>query len=94
MAVLGLLRSTLPVDANRQKRAFGAVLRRVRAAAGLTQEALAHAASLSTTFISLVENGHKAPTILVVQQLAKALGVTASALLADWERELARTRKK
>ncbi len=43
----------------------------------LTQEALAHRSGLTATYVSLVENGHKAPTILAVRQLAEGLGVTA-----------------
>jgi transcriptional regulator with XRE-family HTH domain len=82
------------VDANRLRATFGAVVRRRRRAAGLTQEALSHAAGLSTTFVSLVENGHKAPTILVVRHLAQALGVSAATLVAEWEREYGRTAKE
>lgn len=93
MAAAAAVRSTLVVDASGLRRAFGVVLRRSRAAAGLTQESLAHAAGLSTTFVSLVENGHKAPTILVVGQLARGLGVSAASLVAAWERESARPAK-
>jgi transcriptional regulator with XRE-family HTH domain len=71
---------------NRLRKGFGAVVRRRRKAAGLTQEGLAHATGLSSTFISLVENGHKAPTILVVRQLALALGLTAALLVAERHR--------
>jgi transcriptional regulator with XRE-family HTH domain len=74
------------VGTNRLRKGFRAVVRRRRKAAGLTQEGLAHVAGLSTRFISLVENGHKAPTILVVRQLAQALGLTAARLVAEWER--------
>src|SRR5437870_387105 len=94
MASAPPVRSTLRVDASRLRKAFGSVVRRRRAAAGLTQEALAHAAGLSVTFVSLVENGHKSPTILVARQLAHALGTTGAALVTDWERESGRGGKK
>jgi transcriptional regulator with XRE-family HTH domain len=59
----------------------------------MTQEGLAHAAGLSTTFISLIENGHKAPTILVVWQLAETLGVTAARLVEEWGAENGKAEK-
>jgi transcriptional regulator with XRE-family HTH domain len=82
------------VDASLLRKAFGAVVRRRRAAAGLTQEALAHAAGISVTYTSLLENGHRTPTILVVRQLAQVLGTTATTLTAEWERECGRGPKK
>jgi hypothetical protein len=42
----------------------------------------------------LLKNVHMAPTFLVLLQLARALGVAASALVADWERECGRAAKK
>ena len=41
---------------------------------------------VSATSVFLVENGHKAPTVLVARQLADALGVTTAALMAEWDR--------
>jgi hypothetical protein len=52
------------------------------------------AAGLSTTFIPPVGNHHEAPTVLVLLQLARALGVTTAALVAEWEREYVRAAKK
>jgi transcriptional regulator with XRE-family HTH domain len=66
---------------------FGIVLRRLREAAGISQEALAEAAELHRNYVGLLERGQRMPTILVVQQLAAALGTTASKMMAKVERE-------
>jgi transcriptional regulator with XRE-family HTH domain len=67
------------------QRKFGEVVRRRRQAAGLSQEALADRAGLHRTYISLLERGQRAPSILVVQQLAKALDTTMASLVAEVE---------
>jgi transcriptional regulator with XRE-family HTH domain len=69
------------------QRRFGAVLRRRREAAGLSQEALAAEAGLHRNYVGLLERGQRMPTILAAEQLATALGTTASRLLAEVERE-------
>ena len=63
--------------------AFGARVREVRNAQGLTQEALAEAAELHPTFISNVERGYRVPTVPTMLRLARGLGVDASALVDD-----------
>ncbi|MDQ3094383.1 MAG: helix-turn-helix domain-containing protein [Actinomycetota bacterium] len=65
--------------------AFGARLREVRHARGLSQEALAHAASLYPTYISNCERGYSAPTLETLLRLAAALEVMPSALVDDLE---------
>lgn len=67
--------------------AFGAALRRVRLAAGLTQEGLGLEAGVQRNFISLIELGQNQPTIGTIARLARALGLKASALVAEAERE-------
>jgi len=54
----------------------------MREAAGLSQEELAHRASVHVTYLSGVENGRRNPTVLVVGRLALALD-TAAARLFD-----------
>lgn len=66
---------------------FGLVLRRRREAAGLSQEALAAAAGLHRTYVSLLERGQRAPSIVVVQQLARGLGTTMTSLIRALEAE-------
>jgi transcriptional regulator with XRE-family HTH domain len=87
MAEKRRLLSTAGVSTSKRKELFGEVVRRRRAAAKMTQEQLSHRSGLTTAFISLVENGHKAPSIISLQQLASALGVKAAILIAEWERK-------
>lgn len=56
-------------------------VRKARDAKGWSQEDLADASGLHRTYVSGVERAVRNPTIAIVAQLAKALGVTASDLL-------------
>ncbi|MBL8343960.1 MAG: helix-turn-helix transcriptional regulator [Rubrivivax sp.] len=64
---------------------FGAALRRVRLAAGMSQERLALEAGVQRNFISLIETGQNQPTIGTIYKLARALGMKASELVAAAE---------
>lgn len=64
---------------------FGAALRRVRLAAGMTQEQLGLEAGVQRNFISLIETGQNQPTISTIAKLARALGMKASELVAAAE---------
>ena len=66
---------------------FGAALRRVRLAAGLSQERLALESGVQRNFISLIETGQNQPTISTIVKLARALGLKASELVAEAESE-------
>ena len=66
---------------------FGAALRRLRLAAGFSQEQLGLEAGVQRNFISLIELGQNQPTITTVAKLAGALGLKASELVAEAERE-------
>jgi transcriptional regulator with XRE-family HTH domain len=66
---------------------FGAVLRRRREEAGISQEALAAEAELHRNYVGLLERGKQIPTILVVEKLATALGTTITSLMRDVEKE-------
>ena len=66
-------------------RQFGTTIRSRREAAGLTQEKLAELSGLHRTYISLLERGLRMPSILVVQQLARALKTTMASLLGEIE---------
>ncbi len=63
------------------KKRLGTNLRRLREAKGLGQEAFAFEAGIHRTYVSDIERGARNPTITVVENLAVALGVTASELL-------------
>lgn len=56
-------------------------LRRLRKAAGLSQEELAHRSKIDRTYISALERSVYAAGIDVVDRLAKELGVDAADLL-------------
>lgn len=68
---------------NAVARAFGATIREMRTARGLSQEALAERSGFDRTYPSLLERGLRTPTLGVIVRLAEALGVSAEALLAD-----------
>ena len=61
---------------------FGQRIRELRAAKHptMTQEQLAHAANLTTSAVSNVERGQKAPNLTTVLKLARGLKVDAEDL--------------
>lgn len=67
------------------EKAFGQALRKRRRSAKLTQENLAFEAGSGRVFISQIERGLKQPTFQTILKLAKALGCSASELVADAE---------
>ena len=71
---------------------FGAALRRVRLAAGMSQERLGLESGVQRNFISLIETGQNQPTITTIVKLASALGLKASELVAEAEAEVGRRR--
>jgi transcriptional regulator with XRE-family HTH domain len=72
---------------------FGATLRRIRLAAGLTQEQLALEAGVQRNFISLIELGQNQPTIGTIAKLARALDMKASELVAAAEDDVVKSRR-
>ncbi len=68
--------------------AFGRVLRRLRAEAGITQEELGFEADLRRTFISVLELGQQQPTLTTILKLAKPLKHTAKDIVGLVEAEL------
>ena len=62
--------------------AFGKVIRDLRKANQISQEKLAEASNLDRSFISLLECGHKQPSLITIFQLAKALNLSASKILS------------
>lgn len=70
-------------------KAFGQVIRELRHARGLSQEALADASELDRTFLSQLETGRKQPSLLTIFRLAVALHLPASTLLQQVEAKVA-----
>jgi len=62
---------------------FGARVRELREDRGLSQEALADAAELHRTHISLIERGQRSVRLETIERLAIAFGVQPSELLPD-----------
>jgi len=53
-------------------------IQRIRREKDLSQEEVAHLADIHQTYLSGVETGKRNPSILVVERIAKALGVDIS----------------
>lgn len=68
--------------------AFGRALRNLRKEKKLTQDELSLFSRVDRSYISELENGEKAPSLLTITALARALHVKPSALIEDYEREL------
>jgi transcriptional regulator with XRE-family HTH domain len=63
--------------------AVGANLRRLRVRRGLSLERLAQRSAVSRAMLGQVELGQSTPTIAIVWKIARALGVTFSALITS-----------
>lgn len=53
---------------------FGANVRRLRKAKGLSQEALADEVGLAVTYVGQIERGSRNPSLSVVERMAEVLG--------------------
>lgn len=76
---------------------FGAHLRKLRTARGMTQAQLAESARTSTPFISQLERGLTTPTLGMLLRLAEALGCRPSGLVRifdGWPYISPKSRKK
>jgi transcriptional regulator with XRE-family HTH domain len=66
---------------------FGKNLRKLRLAAGLTQEQLAEKSNISVDFLSLIERGRNSPSFDNLDSLASALQLQVSDLFVFEETE-------
>jgi len=66
-------------------KAFGATLRRIRKARGLSQEEFAHVASLDRSYVGQIERGEKNITLMKIRQIADALDMPVSAIFKNLE---------
>jgi transcriptional regulator with XRE-family HTH domain len=69
---------------------FGSVLKRLRGARGLSQERLATDSGLDRTFISLLERGHRQPSLGTLEHISHALDMTLVDLISEVENEAGR----
>ena len=63
------------------RRRVGRNLKKFRIERGLSQEGLAFECGLHRTYVSGVERGVRNPTVLVLEQIAKALRIPTARLL-------------
>jgi transcriptional regulator with XRE-family HTH domain len=68
---------------------FGRIVRRRREAAGLSQEELAERTGVSRNYVGMIERGETNPTLVVLHDLAVALGVSMNSLIGDLEADIA-----
>ena len=59
---------------------LGENLRQIRKEKGMTQLELGKKLKLDVGYISYLENGKKNPTVMTIEKIAKALGVSVSEL--------------
>lgn len=74
--------------------AFGKVLRRLREAAGLTQEQLGFEADLRRTYVSILELGQQQPSLTTIFKIAQALNCSPGSLLDMVSEEINRPKEK
>ncbi|MBE9917887.1 helix-turn-helix transcriptional regulator [Paenibacillus donghaensis] len=68
--------------------AFGRALRKIRKENKFTQDELSIYSRVDRSYISELENGEKAPSLLTITALARALQVKPSVLIMSYENEL------
>jgi transcriptional regulator with XRE-family HTH domain len=69
---------------------FGKRVRQLRTAAGWTQEQLAEAAGITTTYTSDLERGTKVPSLTIVLRISRAFRVPVADLLRDFTTDAVR----
>jgi transcriptional regulator with XRE-family HTH domain len=69
---------------------FGKRLRQLRLDAGWTQEELAEAAGITTTYTSDLERGTKVPSLTIVLRISRAFRMSVAELLKDFTADAVR----
>src|SRR5438552_2246067 len=62
---------------------LGKTIRRLRLEQGISQQELARTAELTASFLSLLENDHRRPSLTVLRRLATAFKVPEEVLVWD-----------
>ena len=81
-------RPAIEAIAMQGRQTLGARIRDFRESAGLTQEALAHAANIGRVTLVRLEKGEQSPRFRTLDAIARALGKRVSELLVEPERLL------
>lgn len=68
--------------------AFGAAVREARLRVGVAQEELAHQAGIERSHMGKIERGQHMPTLALALKVARALGISAAALVGRMEEAL------
>ena len=79
-----------PVVVSIEAEIFGKRVRQLRLAAGWTQEQLAEAAGITTTYTSDLERGTKVPSLTIVLRISRAFRVSVAELLRDFTTDTVR----
>ncbi len=66
---------------------FGVAVRRLRTAAGYSQEGFADEVGVHRSYMGMIERGKVAVTLVTAEKLAKGLGMTITELVAQSEEE-------
>jgi transcriptional regulator with XRE-family HTH domain len=66
---------------------FGKILQEERKAKKISQEKLAKLTGLDRTFISLIENGKRSPTLSTILKICSALEIRPSELFSKFEEQ-------
>ncbi len=75
-------------SANNVDQVFGRQISSLRQRLGISQEELGFRVGVHRTYVSQIERGIKSPTLGVILKLARALGCSASKLIAAVERKI------
>lgn len=67
----------------RLRKALASNLKRLRLAAKLSQEELAHQADMDRTYVSSLERGRYAATVDMIERIAEVFGVEPVSLLVE-----------
>jgi len=65
----------------REAEMFGEAMKRLREKRGMTQEALAHEAGITSSYAGQVERGQRVPSLTIVLKIARALGARPGELI-------------
>lgn len=78
------------LEMSREAEIFGKRMRQLRRDAGWTQEQLAEAAGITTTYTSDLERGTKVPSLTIVLRVSRAFRIPVADLLRDFTVEAVR----